>query len=145
MAHAFHLDIVSVEDELFSGEASLVVLPGEAGELGICAHHASLLTRIKPGMVTIHPAAGGAQLRLFVAGGVVEVSGNRVTVLADHAVRTPELDEAKAEDARREAHTLRARFGDTGKQPGFDFAAAKSELVDELRRFFMLALHRTTK
>lgn len=76
--------------------------------------------------------------RVFVAGGVAEVLHERVTVLADHALRTPELDAARASDARRQAALLRTRYPSRPEKT-FDFAAAKAELADELRRFFLLA------
>ncbi|PQV50713.1 F0F1 ATP synthase subunit epsilon [Paraburkholderia sp. BL21I4N1] len=133
------VDILSVEHMLYSGDASFIVLPGLIGELGILPGHAPLLTQIKPGVVTIHEQGKNAQQRIFVAGGILEVLPDSVIVLADHAVRTPELDSTKANDARREAQALRARYADA-RRPGFDFAAAKAELADELARFFMLAL-----
>ncbi|ASL42211.1 ATP synthase epsilon chain [Burkholderia sp. AD24] len=141
MESFMQVDILSVEQMLYSGKASFVVLPGEIGELGIFPRHAPLLTKIKPGMVTVHEQGTTVAQRIFVAGGILEVLPESVIVLADHAVRTPELDSSKANDARREAQTLRARYADT-RRPGFDFAAAKAELADELARFFMLALRR---
>ncbi|PMS14671.1 ATP synthase F1 subunit epsilon [Trinickia dabaoshanensis] len=135
------VDIVSVETEIYSGTASFVVLPGEAGELGVYPGHVPLLTRIKPGVVSIWDGGSEPVHRVFVAGGVAEALRERVTVLADHALRTPELDAARASDARRQAAVLRARYP---SQPAhtFDFAAAKTELADELRRFFLLAFRK---
>ncbi|WP_116140394.1 ATP synthase F1 subunit epsilon [Trinickia diaoshuihuensis] len=135
------VDIVSVEAEIYSGTASFVVLPGEAGELGVYPGHIPLLTRIKPGVISLWDGAEEPVHRVFVAGGVAEVRHEGVTVLADHALRTPELDAARAGDARRQAAVLRARYPSKPEHT-FDFAAAKAELADELRRFFLLAFRK---
>jgi F-type H+-transporting ATPase subunit epsilon len=97
-----HVDVVSAEESIFSGEARSVVLPGEAGELGIYPRHAPLITRIKPGVVRIH-GADGSEENVFVAGGILEVQPNVVTVLADTAIRGRDLDEAKAAEALKRA------------------------------------------
>jgi len=81
-----HVDVVSAEESIYSGEAEFVVLPGEAGELGIYPRHTPLITRIKPGAVRITPAGGGAEQLIFVAGGILEVQPKLITVLADTAV-----------------------------------------------------------
>ena len=108
MAATIHVDVVSAEQEIFSGEAEFVVLPGEAGELGIYPRHTPLITRIKPGAVRIRPAGGGEENLIFVAGGVLEVQPSIVTVLADTAIRGHDLDEAKALEAKKRAEdTLR--------------------------------------
>jgi F-type H+-transporting ATPase subunit epsilon len=99
---AIHVDVVSAEEAIFSGEAEFVILPGEAGELGIYPRHAPLITRIKPGVVRIK-IAGGEEERVFVAGGILEVQPRIVTVLADTAVRGRDLDEAKAAEALKRA------------------------------------------
>jgi len=95
-AATIHVDVVSAEQSIFSGEAEFVVLPGEAGELGIYPRHTPLITRIKPGVVTITPAGGGNKETIFVAGGILEVQPKVITVLADTAIRAHDLDEAKA-------------------------------------------------
>jgi len=97
-----HVDVVSAEESIFSGEAEFVVLPGEAGELGIYPRHMPLITRIKPGVVRIK-LADGAEEHVFVAGGILEVQPQIVTVLADTAVRGRDLDEAKASEALKRA------------------------------------------
>jgi len=99
---AIHVDVVSAEESIFSGEAEFVILPGEAGELGIYPRHTPLITRIKPGVVRIK-VAGGEEERVFVAGGILEVQPRVVTVLADTAVRGRDLDEAKATEALKRA------------------------------------------
>ena len=103
MANTIHVDVVSAEESIFSGEAQFVVLPGEAGELGIYPRHTPLITRIKPGAVRIQPADGGEENLIFVAGGILEVQPTLVTVLADTAIRGHDLDEAKALEAHKRA------------------------------------------
>src|ERR1700674_3329365 len=103
MTHTMHVDVVSAEESIFGGEAEFVVLPGEAGELGIYPRHAPLITRIKPGAVRITPAGGGEEQLIFVAGGILEVQPRVVTVLADTAIRGKDLDEAKALEAQKRA------------------------------------------
>ena len=117
------VDVVSAEEEIFSGEAEFVVLPGEAGELGIYPRHTPLITRIKPGAVRIVPAGGGEETLIFVAGGILEVQPQLVTVLADTAIRGTDLDEAKATEALKRAEEARAKARD--KQ---EVAAVESEL-----------------
>jgi len=118
-----HVDVVSAEEQIFSGEAEFVVLPGEAGELGIYPRHTPLITRIKPGAVRIVPAGGGPEEHIFVAGGILEVQPQLVTVLADTAIRGADLDEAKAMEALKQAELARQRAQD--KQ---EVAAVESEL-----------------
>lgn len=103
MANTIHVDVVSAEQQIFSGEAEFVVLPGEAGELGIYPRHTPLITRIKPGAVRIRPAGGGEETLIFVTGGILEVQPSMVTVLADTAIRGHDLDEARALDAQKRA------------------------------------------
>lgn len=118
-----HVDVVSAESLIFSGEANFVALPGEAGELGILPRHTPLITRIKPGAVRIEKADGSEEF-VFVAGGILEVQPNVVTVLADTAIRGKDLDEAKAEEAKKRAEeTLR------NQDASMDYAVAQAELV----------------
>jgi F-type H+-transporting ATPase subunit epsilon len=118
-----HVDVVSAEESIFSGEAEFVVLPGEAGELGIYPRHIPLITRIKPGALRIKPAGGGEEQLIFVAGGILEVQPKVITVLADTAIRGADLDEAKANEALKRAEEARARAKD--KQ---EIATVESEL-----------------
>jgi F-type H+-transporting ATPase subunit epsilon len=125
MAHTIHVDVVSAEEAIYSGEAEFVVLPGEEGELGIYPKHTPLITRIKPGTVRIKPANGGEEELIFVAGGILEVQPNVITVLADTAIRGRDLDEAKALEAHKRAQeNLQDR---TGKM---EYAKAVSELAE---------------
>ena len=107
MANTIHIDVVSAEESIYSGEAEFVVLPGEMGELGIYPRHTPLITRIKPGTVRIQPAGGGAEELIFVAGGILEVQPKLITVLADTAIRGHDLDEAKANEALQRAEEAR--------------------------------------
>jgi F-type H+-transporting ATPase subunit epsilon len=111
-APTIHVDVVSTEAAIYSGEAEFVVLPGEAGELGIYPRHTPLITRIKPGTVRILPAGGGEEQLIFVAGGILEVQPSLVTVLADTAIRGHDLDEAKATEALKRAQETRTKAQD---------------------------------
>lgn len=102
-----HVDVVSAEESIFAGEAEFVALPGEAGELGIYPRHTPLITRIKPGVVRIKVAGRSDEEQVFVAGGILEVQPNVVTVLADTAIRGKDLDEAKAREAMARAEEAR--------------------------------------
>jgi F-type H+-transporting ATPase subunit epsilon len=96
------VDVVSAEQSLFEGQAKFVALPGEAGELGVLPGHTPLITRIRPGTLKII-MADDTEETIFVAGGLLEIQPNHVTVLSDTAIRAADLDEAKAEEARRQA------------------------------------------
>ncbi len=98
-----HVDVVSAEESIFSGEAKFVVLPGESGELGIMPGHTPLISRIRPGTVKIVLADGSGETHVFVAGGIIEVQPGGVMVLSDTAIRAEDLDEAKALEARKHA------------------------------------------
>jgi F-type H+-transporting ATPase subunit epsilon len=117
-----HVDVVSAEESIFSGEARFVALPGEAGELGIYPRHTPLITRIKPGSVRIEKADGSEEF-VFVAGGIMEVQPDCVTVLSDTAIRGKDLDDHKANEARIAAEeALKSAKND------IDIAKAQSEL-----------------
>jgi F-type H+-transporting ATPase subunit epsilon len=111
-APTIHVDVVSAEESIYSGEAEFVVLPGEIGELGIYPRHIPLITRIKPGAVRIKPAGGGEEQLIFVAGGIRDVQPKLITVLADTAIRGADLDEAKANEALKKAEEARAKAKD---------------------------------
>ena len=97
--NTIHIDVVSAEELIFSGEARFVALPGEAGELGVYPRHTPLITRVKPGSVRIELADGGEEF-VFVAGGIIEVQPDSVTVLSDTAIRGKDLDEERANAAK---------------------------------------------
>ena len=138
MANTMHVDVVSAEQEIFSGEAEFVVLPGEAGELGIYPRHTPLITRIKPGAVRIKPAGGGEENLIFVAGGILEVQPSVVTVLADTAIRGHDLDEAKALEAQRRAEDALRNATDKQEiatlQAEFSMMAAQLAAIRKLRK-----------
>ncbi|MEX3548426.1 MAG: F0F1 ATP synthase subunit epsilon [Burkholderia sp.] len=117
------VDVVSAEEEIFSGQVKFVVLPGESGDLGIFPGHTPLITRIRPGALRIE-SEGGQDEFVFVAGGILEVQTGAVTVLADTAIRGRDLDAAKAEEAKRRAEeTLQNAKSD------IDLAKAQSALA----------------
>ncbi|MBY0241389.1 MAG: F0F1 ATP synthase subunit epsilon [Burkholderiaceae bacterium] len=124
MANTIHVDVVSAEEQIFSGEATFVALPGEQGELGIYPKHTPLITRIRPGAVRIQVQGQAEDEFVFVAGGLLEVQPNSVTVLADTAIRGKDLDEAKATAAKKLAEE--ALVNSTGKM---DYATAQAELA----------------
>jgi len=99
-AHTIHVDIVSAEGELYSGDAAMVFAPASQGDLGIAPRHAPLLTLLKPGEVIVQTPEGERQ-HFFVGGGALEVQPNKVTVLADTAIRAKDLDEAAALEAKQ--------------------------------------------
>ena len=111
-AATIHVDVVSAEASIFSGEAEFVVLPGEAGQLGIYPRHTPLITRIKPGTVEITLAGGVEKQLIFVAGGILEVQPKVITVLADTAIRGKDLDEAKANEAIAKAEEAKRNAKD---------------------------------
>jgi F-type H+-transporting ATPase subunit epsilon len=124
MAATIQVDVVSAEEQIFSGQAEFVVLPGEIGELGVYPRHTPLITRIKPGTVRISVPGSAEEELIFVAGGILEVQPNMVTVLADTAIRGHDLDEAKALEAQRLAEE--ARRNAQGAQ---EIATVESELA----------------
>ena len=137
-AATIHVDVVSAEESIFSGEAEFVVLPGESGELGIYPRHIPLITRIKPGAVRILPPGGGEEQLIFVAGGILEVQPKLVTVLADTAIRGADLDEAKAHEALERAKVALANAQDKQEiatlQAEFAMQAAQIAAIRKLRK-----------
>jgi F-type H+-transporting ATPase subunit epsilon len=126
MANTIHVDVVSAEEQIYSGEAEFVVLPGMMGELGIYPRHTPLFTQIKPGSVRIKPANAPEEL-VFVQGGFLEVQPHVVTVLADTAIRAKDLDEKSALEAKRAAEE--AMQNKTSKE---EIAHAEAELASAL-------------
>ena len=117
-------DIVSAEQEIFRGEATLVVATGELGELGIAPKHAPLITRLKPGKIVV-TQANGEQLDFFISGGILEVQPQVVTVLADTAMRAQDIDEAAVRKAKEEAERMLANRGE-----GMEIAEAQQKLAE---------------
>ena len=124
MAHTIHVDVVSAEELIFSGEAEFVVLPGIMGELGIYPRHAPLLTQIKPGALRIKMPGKDEEELVFVQGGFLEVQPQRVTVLADTAIRARDLDEVKATEAKKAAEEAMQN-----KTSSEEIATAEAELA----------------
>jgi F-type H+-transporting ATPase subunit epsilon len=118
-----HVDVVSAEAAIFTGEAKFVVLPGESGELGILPGHTPLISRIRPGTLKI-VREDNSEENVFVAGGILEVQPGSVTVLADTAIRAADLDEAKAEAARQKAQEALRNAKDKA-----DIAVVEAELA----------------
>jgi len=138
MAHTIHVDVVSAEESIFSGEAEFVVLPGVAGELGIYPRHTPLLTQIKPGAVRIKVPNEAEETLVFVQGGFLEVQPNVVTVLADTAIRAHDLDEVKALEAKQKAETaMKSKLSAAEiatAQAELSAAAAQLQAIAKLRR-----------
>jgi F-type H+-transporting ATPase subunit epsilon len=117
------VEVVSAEEQIFSGQAKFVALPGESGELGILPGHVQLITRIKPGAVRIEKEDGQEEF-VFVAGGILEVQPKKVMVLSDTAIRGKDLDEARANEARKQAEEALSNA-----KSEIDMAKATSELA----------------
>ncbi len=123
MAGTIHVDIVSPEGQLFSGEAAMVFVPGIEGELGIAPRHAPLLTALQAGVVRVQ-VDGQEEQAFYVGGGALEIQPNRVSVLADTAARARDLDEAAAQAAKRAAEEAVR-----GHRDKMDIAEAQAELA----------------
>src|SRR5437868_10446410 len=128
-----HVDVVSAEEQIFSGEAKFVALPGETGELGILPGHTPLITRIRPGAVRIEVEGGNDEF-VFVAGGILEVQPGAVTVLADTAIRGKDLDAAKATASKKRAEEALAN-----NTSGIDYAKAQAELAAAIGQLAAIA------
>lgn len=125
MANTVHIDVVSAEASIFSGEAEFVVAPAGAGEVGIYPNHAPMITNIKPGALRIKQTDVAEETLIFISGGILEVQPGMITVLADTAVRGHDLDEAKAIAAKEAAmEAMKNRNSD------MDYAAAQAELAE---------------
>jgi F-type H+-transporting ATPase subunit epsilon len=137
MASTIHCDIVSAEAEIFSGDAAMVVVSGEEGELGIAPRHAPLLTRLKPGQVRVMLPEGGEEF-YYISGGLLEVQPHVVTVLSDTAARASDLDEAAAVKAKEEAEKALA-----DRSADMEVAQAQAQLAEAMAQ--LAALERLRK
>jgi F-type H+-transporting ATPase subunit epsilon len=126
------VEIVSAEEEIFSGEAEMVIAPAEMGDVGIMPRHTPLITRLRPGEVKLQTEGQDDQF-YFVSGGVLEVQPHVVTVLADTAFRAKDLDEAQAQEAKRRAEEALA-----DKQSDMDYATAQARLAEAVAQLRML-------
>lgn len=125
MANTVHIDVVSAEASIFSGEAEFVVAPAGAGEVGIYPNHAPMITNIKPGALRIKLSENAEETVIFISGGILEVQPGMITVLADTAIRGADLDEAKALAAKAAAEeAMKNRTSD------IDYAMAQAELAE---------------
>ncbi|QDQ27055.1 F0F1 ATP synthase subunit epsilon [Chitinimonas arctica] len=128
MAMTMHVDVVSAEEQIYSGTAEFLAAPGEMGEIGILPRHAPLLTRIKPGALRIKVANSNEdEILIYVSGGILEVQPHVVTVLADTAIRGGDLDEAKASEAKKLAEEALAN-----RSGAMDYAKAQAELAEAI-------------
>lgn len=127
MAMTIHVDVVSAEEQIFSGLAEVVIVPGEMGELGIYPRHTALMTRIKPGAVRIKRPDQEQEELIYVSGGMLEVQPSVVTILADTAIRGGDLDEVRALEAKQAAEeAMKNRTSD------LDYAQAQAELAEAI-------------
>lgn len=139
MAMTIHIDIVSAEEEIYSGQAEMVFAPAELGEVGIAPRHAPFLARLRPGAVRVK-VSESEELPFYVSGGLIEVQPHLVTILADTAIRARDIDEAAALEAKRRAEeALRDR---TGK---IDYARAQAELAEAIRQLQILERYKKNK
>ena len=134
MANTVHIDVVSAESAIFSGEAEFVVVPASAGEVGIFPHHAPMITTIKPGAIRIKQSDTAEEVLIFISGGLLEVQPGVITVLADTAVRGHDLDEVKAIAAKAAAEeAMKNRSSDV------DYARAQAELSEAVAQIQAIA------
>jgi F-type H+-transporting ATPase subunit epsilon len=132
MAFHFDVDVVSAEEEIYSGKAEMLFAPATMGEVGIMAHHTPLLTTLKPGELRIKTPEGEEHL-VFVSGGILEIQPHVVTVLSDTAIRAKDLDEAAAMEAKERAEkALEERAGE------MDFARAEAELAEAIAQLQLI-------
>jgi len=132
MAHTINVDIVSAEGEIFSGPAAMVFVPAAQGEIGIAPRHAPLLTTLKAGEVRVQ-TPDGEEHGFYVGGGALEIQPQRVTVLADTALRARDLDEAAVLAAKQRAEEALREQGDE-----ITIAEARAELVRAIAQIKML-------
>jgi len=127
MAMKVHVDIVSAEGPLFSGQGEMVYAPALMGEIGVAPRHAPLVSRLKPGDVRVDPGDGKAMEHFYVSGGMIEVQPFKVTILADTGLRAEDLDQAAAEEARR-----RAEDALVNQKAHMELAQAQAELAQAM-------------
>lgn len=127
MAMTVHVDIVSAEGSLFSGQGEMIYAPAVMGEIGIAPRHAPLVTRLKPGDVRVDPGQGKPMEHFYVSGGIIEVQPFRVTIMADTGLRAADLDELAAKEAKQRAEEALAN-----KSSKMELAKAQAELVEAM-------------
>jgi len=139
MANTVHIDVVSAEASIFSGEATFVVAPASAGEVGIYPNHAPMITTVKPGALRIQLADTAEEVVIFISGGLLEVQPGMITVLADTAIRGHDLDEAKAIAAK-----LAAEEAMKNRSSDMDYAKAQAELSEAMAQIHAIERLRKT-
>ena len=125
MPMTIHVDIVSAEGHLFSGQGEMIYAPAMMGEIGIAPRHAPLVTQLKPGEVRVDPGGGKPQEHFYVSGGIIEIQPFKITVLADTGIRAADIDEAAAQEAKR-----RAEDAISNQRADIDLAKAQIELAE---------------
>lgn len=140
MAMTIHVDIVSAEGHLYSGQGEMIYAPAVMGEIGIAPRHAPLVTPLKPGEVRVDPGQGRPQEHFYVSGGMIEVQPFKVTVLADTGIRAADLDHAAAEEAKRRAEDALAN-----RAADIDLAKAQVELAEAAAQLRAIERLRKTK
>lgn len=140
MAMKVHVDVVSAEGHLFSGQGEMIYAPAVMGEIGIAPRHAPLVSRLKAGDVRVDPGDGKEMEHFYVSGGMIEVQPFKVTVLADTGVRAADLDQAAAEEAKRRAED--ALINQTSEM---ELAKAQAELMEAIAQLRAIARLRNTK
>lgn len=139
MVNTVHIDVVSAEANIFSGEAEFVVAPAGAGEVGVYPNHAPMITTIKPGALRIKQTNVAEETLIFISGGILEVQPGMITVLADTAVRGQDLDEAKAMAAK-----LAAEEAMKNRTSDMDYAKAQAELSEAMAQIHAIERLRKT-
>ena len=140
MAMTIHVDIVSAEGHLYSGQGEMIYAPAIMGEIGIAPRHAPLVTPLKPGEVRVDPGQGHPQEHFYVSGGIIEVQPFKVTILADTGIRAADLDHAAAEEAKRRAEDALAN-----RAADIDLAKAQVELAEAAAQLRAIERLRKTK
>ncbi|MEW5788779.1 MAG: F0F1 ATP synthase subunit epsilon [Pseudomonadota bacterium] len=140
MAMTIHVDIVSAEEAIYSGQAEFVVVPAEMGEVGIYPRHTPLLSRIKPGSVRIKVPDAAEEVLIYVSGGILEVQPGVVTILSDTALRGADLDEARALEAKRQAEESMK-----DRSSAMDYARAQAELAEAVAQLAAIQKLRKVK
>ena len=140
MAMSIHVDIVSAEGHLYSGQGEMIYAPAAMGEIGIAPRHAPLVTQLKPGEVRVDPGSGKPQEHFYVSGGMIEVQPFKITILADTGIRAADLDEAAAQEAKRRAEDAIAN-----RSADMDLAKAQVELLEAMAQLRAIERLRKTR
>ena len=140
MAKTIHIDIVSAEGHLYTGQGQMIYAPAVMGEIGIAPRHTPMLTRLKPGNVRVELGDGQPQQSFYISGGMLEVQPFLVTILADTGIRAADLDEAAAEEAKRRAEDALAN-----QQADMDMARAQSELAEAVAQLKVISQMRNIR